>query len=89
MLRLELDELFQRLLGLRRLRAEVAEGNDASRRVLEDNGFTATGRQRSARRLRGGGAGDLLCYDLLVEEYRPGKRGGPPPGRGGPPRGAR
>ena len=65
-------------LGLRRLRAEVAEGNDVSRRVLEGNGFTATGRQRAARRLRGGGTGDLLCYDLLAEEYSPAKREDPP-----------
>ena len=58
-------------LGLRRVRVEVAEGNDASRHVVEANGFTATGRRRAAHRFRDGSAADMLIYDLLVEEFRP------------------
>lgn len=58
-------------LGLRRMRVEVAEGNDASRHVVEANGFAATGRRRAAHRFRDGSAADLLLYDLLVEEFRP------------------
>jgi RimJ/RimL family protein N-acetyltransferase len=56
-------------LGLQRLVVYAAEGNTASRRVIEDNGFVATGRERKGTRLRDGTRADTIAYDLLVEEY--------------------
>ncbi len=58
-------------LGLRRLRALAADGNVASQRVIEANGFVATGRFRRHKRMRDGSYVDLLHYDLLASEYRP------------------
>jgi RimJ/RimL family protein N-acetyltransferase len=58
-------------LGLRRLRALVADGNAASARVVEAAGFRETGRWRRAKRMRDGARVDLVHYDLLAEEYRP------------------
>ena len=59
-------------LGLRRLRALAADGNVASQRVIEANGFVATGRFRRHKRMRDGSYVDLLHYDLLASEYRSG-----------------
>ncbi len=56
-------------LGLRRLRILAAEGNTASRRVIEANGFVETGRRRQETRLRDGSYCDTVCYDLLASEY--------------------
>jgi RimJ/RimL family protein N-acetyltransferase len=56
-------------LGLRRLLAFAAEGNTASRRVIENNGFTRVGRERNGVRMRDGSLVDSVSYDLLVEEY--------------------
>ncbi|MDX6298851.1 MAG: hypothetical protein QOF53_65 [Nocardioidaceae bacterium] len=56
-------------LGLRRLLVFAAEHNSASRRVIEANGFTRVGRERSGVRMRDGSLVDSLSYDLLVEEY--------------------
>lgn len=56
-------------LGLRRLKAFIAEGNTASRRVVERNGFVETGRHRADTRLGDGRWVDTVCYDLLTAEY--------------------
>jgi RimJ/RimL family protein N-acetyltransferase len=56
-------------LGRRRLRAFAADGNTASVRVLESNGFVLTGRHREEKRLRDGSHVDLLHFDLLPAEY--------------------
>jgi RimJ/RimL family protein N-acetyltransferase len=56
-------------LGLRRVTVDAAEGNTASIRVIEANGFVHTSRRRLATRLRDGRFVDTLCYDLLLEEY--------------------
>lgn len=55
--------------GLQRLMIFAAEGNTASRRVIEANGFVETGRERSGTRMRDGSLVDSITYDLLVEEY--------------------
>lgn len=64
-------------LGLRRLRIEVVPENVASLRVIERNGFVRTGRHRKAHRRRDGGYDDLLTFDMLVSEYRPGGQAQP------------
>jgi RimJ/RimL family protein N-acetyltransferase len=56
-------------LGLRRLRIESAEGNAASRHVIDRAGFVATGRFRQGSRRRDGSCEDMLTYDLLATEY--------------------
>ena len=56
-------------LGLMRLEARAAEGNAASRRVIERNGFRLGGRQRRALRLGDGSLVDVVVYDLLVEKH--------------------
>ncbi|MFP5254125.1 MAG: GNAT family N-acetyltransferase, partial [Actinomycetes bacterium] len=56
-------------LGLRRLRATVADGNVASVQVVETTGFTSVGREREGARLGDGTPVDLLCYDLLEPEW--------------------
>jgi RimJ/RimL family protein N-acetyltransferase len=56
-------------LGLRRLIVFAAEGNSASRRVIEANGFVQVGRERRGTRLRDGSLVDTACYDLLLEDY--------------------
>ena len=58
-------------LGLHRLRVMVADGNDASTRVVEANGFVHTGRIREGHRMRDGSYRDMRCYDLLASEYAP------------------
>ena len=47
----------------------AAEGNAASHRVIEANGFVPAGRERRSLRLRDGSLATTACYDLLVEEY--------------------
>jgi RimJ/RimL family protein N-acetyltransferase len=56
-------------LDLQRVMAYAAEGNSASRRVIEANGFTLVGRERNGIRLRDGSLVDSACYDVLVDEY--------------------
>ena len=56
-------------LGLQRLLVFAAEGNTASRRVIESNGFVTVGRERCGTRLRDGTLVDTVCYDLLASEY--------------------
>lgn len=56
-------------LGLKRLLIYAAEGNTASRRVIEGNGFVTTGRERSSTTLRDGTVVDTITYDLLESEY--------------------
>jgi RimJ/RimL family protein N-acetyltransferase len=58
-------------LGLRRLRAFAAEGNDASMRVLKTNGFVQTGRFREGKLMRDGSYLDLVHFDQLVSEHAP------------------
>ncbi|HEX5770063.1 MAG TPA: GNAT family N-acetyltransferase [Nocardioidaceae bacterium] len=58
-------------LGLRRLRAFAAEGNEASMRVLKSNGFVQTGRFREGKQMRDGSYLDLVHFDLLVSEFVP------------------
>ena len=55
-------------LGLGRVRAVAAVGNEASRRVLERAGMTLQGRERRICVLAGGVLGDALVYDVLAEE---------------------
>lgn len=55
-------------VGLRRIMIYAAEGNSASRRVIEANGFVETGRERGGTRLRDGSLVDTIIYDLLGEE---------------------
>ena len=57
-------------LGLPRVTIYVADGNTASQRVVERTGFTLTGRERRASRLRDGSIVDRLAYDMLAEELR-------------------
>jgi len=56
-------------MGLQRLMLFAAEGNTASRRVAERNGFVLTGRDVVGTRLRDGSLVDTACYDLLAAEY--------------------
>ena len=63
--------------GLQRLLIFAAEGNTASRRVIESNGFVTTGRERSSTRLRDESLVDTITYDLLESEYVGTPRGGP------------
>jgi len=56
-------------LGVRRVRAAAAVGNEASHHVLRSNGLVAWGTERMGIEVRGGRA-DLVWYDLLVEEWR-------------------
>jgi RimJ/RimL family protein N-acetyltransferase len=58
-------------LGRRRLVLFAAEGNTASQRVAEVNGFTRTGRERAASPDRDGGFVDLHAFDLLSTDPRP------------------
>jgi RimJ/RimL family protein N-acetyltransferase len=60
-------------LGRRRLVLFAADGNAASQRVAEVNGFTRTGRQRAASPGRDGEFRDLHCFDLLATDQWPGK----------------
>src|ERR1700750_1500357 len=55
-------------LGLHRLFVGAADGNTASVRVIEANGFTLVSRERRALRLRDGGLVDQLGYDMLADE---------------------
>jgi RimJ/RimL family protein N-acetyltransferase len=57
-------------LGLRKVLVCAAESNSASRRVIETNGFVATGREREGIELRDGSFDDSIVYDLLEREYR-------------------
>jgi RimJ/RimL family protein N-acetyltransferase len=59
-------------LGLRRLRVMAAEGNTASVRVVEANGFIRVGRSRRRIPLGDDTYTDGLLYDLLAEEHRDG-----------------
>jgi RimJ/RimL family protein N-acetyltransferase len=54
-----------RELGLHSLHASVLDGNGASRRVLEKNGFREAGRLREAFRM-GDGFVDRILYDRLA-----------------------
>ncbi|WP_433166160.1 GNAT family N-acetyltransferase [Kribbella sp. CA-247076] len=54
--------------GRRRLVLFAAEGNTASARVAEVNGFTAAGVQRAAGPLRQGEYADIHCFDLLAAD---------------------
>jgi RimJ/RimL family protein N-acetyltransferase len=55
-------------MGLLRMQISHADGNDASRHVIEQCGFRATGRERRSLRLRDDRLVDALNYDLLAEE---------------------
>jgi RimJ/RimL family protein N-acetyltransferase len=56
-------------LGLKRLRILAAEGNRASRHVIESNGFVETGRHRESSRLGDGTWVDCVTYDMLASEF--------------------
>jgi RimJ/RimL family protein N-acetyltransferase len=62
-------------LGVRRVRAAAAVGNDASHHVLLSNGLLPWGTERMGAEVRGGRA-DLVWYDLLVEEWRSSRHSG-------------
>jgi len=53
-------------LGLHRITAMAAVGNDASHRVLERAGFMRTGRERSSMLLSDGTWTDAVVYDQLA-----------------------
>ena len=55
-------------LGLSAVHAWVAEGNPASVRILERNGFRLIGRQRQCH-IIDGQPHDRLLFDLLASEY--------------------
>jgi RimJ/RimL family protein N-acetyltransferase len=61
-------------MGLARVRAIAAVGNEASRRVLERAGMSHQGRARRVCTLAGGVKGDGLVYDVLAEELGPLRR---------------
>ena len=63
-------------LGLRRLRLNVAAGNEASARIASGHGFTEVGRDRLAERLGDGSYVDLRRFDLLATEWA-GRGSGP------------
>ena len=55
-------------MGLRRLVVAHADGNEASRRVIERAGFRPMGIERAGDRIRGGVVVDLYWYDLLMDD---------------------
>jgi RimJ/RimL family protein N-acetyltransferase len=55
-------------LGVGRVRAVAAEGNTASRKVLEGCGLVHQGRERLLARVAAGRV-DAAIYDVLAEEY--------------------
>jgi RimJ/RimL family protein N-acetyltransferase len=57
-------------LGRRRLELRAAEGNSASIRVAEANGFTRAGVLRAADRRRDGSYDDMVIFDLLISDRR-------------------
>jgi RimJ/RimL family protein N-acetyltransferase len=56
-------------LGLRRLRLNVAGGNEGSARIAAAIGFSEVGRDRAAERLGDGSYVDLRRFDLLATEW--------------------
>lgn len=56
-------------LGLKRVTAVAAEGNTASRQVIEANGFVQVGRPRQDHLLGDGTRSDSVAYDLLRQEF--------------------
>ena len=56
-------------LGLVRLEVGAAEGNTASRHVIEAAGFTRSGVQRRSLRMHDGTLADDVTYDVLAEEH--------------------
>ncbi len=62
-------------LGLARVRAVAAVGNEASQQVLERAGMSLQGRARRVCTLAGGVMGDGLVYDVLAEELATGGSG--------------
>jgi RimJ/RimL family protein N-acetyltransferase len=63
-------------LGLGRVRAVAAEGNTASRGVLERSGLQQQGRERRLVLTRSGLA-DGAVYDILAEDFGPSEGGAP------------
>lgn len=55
-------------LGLARVVARVARGNDTSMQVLRRAGFTEVGVDRGAELLRDGTVADFVRFDLLADE---------------------
>jgi RimJ/RimL family protein N-acetyltransferase len=55
-------------LGLQRVRAIAAEGNTASRRVLERAGLRHQGRERGVVLVQGGTPADAAIYDVVAGE---------------------
>ncbi len=55
-------------LGLVKVRALAAEGNLASRAVLEDLGFVQQGRERMGARVEGDTLADAAVYDVTPSE---------------------
>jgi RimJ/RimL family protein N-acetyltransferase len=55
-------------LGRRRLELRAAQGNSASIRVAEANGFTRAGVLRAADRRRDGSYDDMVIFDLLISD---------------------
>jgi len=65
-------------LGVRRISAAAAVGNDASAHVIEANGLRSWGTERVGTEVHSGRA-DVVWYDVLVEEWHasraPARRG--------------
>jgi len=57
-------------LNLRKVYAHVFEPNVASSKVLEKNGFVLVGRWRRHMHVVGEGFVDVLCYELMREEWK-------------------
>jgi len=53
------------VMNLRKLYARVLEPNEASKRILEKNGFKLAGRLRKHHRVPGGDYVDMLIYELF------------------------
>jgi RimJ/RimL family protein N-acetyltransferase len=60
-------------LGVRRITAAAAVGNDASHHVIDTNGLRPWGTERLGTLVHGGRA-DLVWYDVLIEEWRAASR---------------
>ncbi len=56
-------------LGLRRLVANVAVGNDASHRIIERSGFARIGQERQSTLLPDGSWIDAVLYDQLAGDH--------------------
>ncbi len=60
-------------LGMHRAFIKAAAGNEASQHVARANGFTEFGRERLSEKTGDGSYGDMVCLDLLRDEWDAGR----------------